>query len=72
VKVVSALLFSLILVALRVAGVKHQAFQAIAHIWVSGLFCTWYFTRRRLWFWVAVAMSAIELACFIVQHFFPL
>jgi len=31
------ILISFVLAALRVAGYRHEAFQAVAHLWVGGL-----------------------------------
>jgi hypothetical protein len=53
---------------LRVAGHKSQRFQAIAHLFVGGLFTAAYFRWDAVLLAVAVALSLVELATFLVQR----
>jgi hypothetical protein len=54
-----------VLAALRIAGHKSQAFQAVAHLFVGALLGQSYYEgwRRSPSFWLAVVLSIIELAC---------
>jgi hypothetical protein len=70
-KPTAVILISVLLAALRIAGIKHEAFQAIAHLWVGGL-CGgfalgryWRVGGYRLFAWLVVILSIIEVACFL-------
>lgn len=56
--------------ALRVAGHTGEAFQAVAHCFVGGLLGAWLALRptraARLPLALAVALSALETACFLL------
>jgi hypothetical protein len=56
------------LAALRIAGHKSPAFQAVAHIFVGGLFGAWAHGGKpaRPYLWLAVLLSLVELACFLM------
>jgi hypothetical protein len=57
---------SVLLAVLRVAGIKHPAFQAVAHLWVGFLLGAWA-AGYRLWFLgLAVGLSVVEVVCFFV------
>ena len=60
----------LLLGVIRVAGEKGQVFQAIAHLTVGGLAVAWWFTGGRPWrglyFWLAVGLTVLEVACFVL------
>ena len=58
-----------VLAILRVIGVKHIAFQAVAHLFVGGLFVSWNYTRERKTLVTAVALSLVELTCFLVGQY---
>ncbi len=60
------LITSIILGALRIGGEKGEFFQAVAHIWVGGLFVLGTLRSRSV-LWIAIALSVLELACFLVQ-----
>jgi hypothetical protein len=73
-------LVSVVLASLRVGGLTSEAFQAVAHLWVGGLFAagyvqysaTWGTDRRNdamLKIWLGVGLSVIELACFLFGRF---
>ena len=55
---------------LRIAGIKSPAFQAFSHLWVGALIGVWRagVVPSRECGWLAVVLSVIELACFLVQH----
>lgn len=57
---------SIVIALVRIAGVKHEAFQAIAHLWVGGLSGAWFVDRTKLYGWSVVALSVVEVACFLV------
>ena len=58
-------------------GVTHPTYQAIAHMWVGGLFASAWTEFRskgdpfsiKLKFYSGTALSILELICFIVFHF---
>jgi hypothetical protein len=49
----------------RPLGVTHPAYQATAHLFVGGLFGAWYVGRRPALLWAALALTALETACFL-------
>lgn len=71
---------SVAIASLRIAGLKHEAYQAAAHLWVGGLIGAWAFARwaghSANWFrvdaagelcgWCAVDLSIVELGCFVL------
>jgi hypothetical protein len=70
-------LVAFVLGAMRIAGIKHQSFQAIAHLFVGGLFAWWLCVRTNggglgqiifanELFWIAIILSLLELVCAIV------
>ncbi len=58
-------ILAVILAAMRVGGVTHEAFQAIAHIYVGYIFTAAWYTKSKLFWWLGSAVSLIELAVFI-------
>jgi hypothetical protein len=42
-QIVGNLIVASVLAYLRISGVKHEAFQAAAHFYVSGLFLSWWY-----------------------------
>jgi hypothetical protein len=58
---------STILAAMRVLGVKHEAFQAVAHLWVGGLFGSYFVNKDSFTLYTAVVISLIELGVFLVD-----
>lgn len=49
---------------LRILGVKHEAYQAAAHLFVGGLAGAWLIERERFYavaFWL---LCAVEIICF--------
>jgi len=56
------LLVSVAAAAMRVIGCRHQAFQAVAHLWVGGLIGAWLTGRRRRYLRMAVALTIVEIA----------
>ena len=49
----------------RILGYKSQAYQAIAHLYVGGLFAAWWTGGNRGLLWIAIGLSILELACFL-------
>lgn len=59
-------LASVALGAARLAGVRHIAFQAVAHLWVGGLVGAQVARGGdRFLLWVTVALSVLELGAFV-------
>jgi hypothetical protein len=71
------LLVGVVLAGLRICGFQDQIFQAVAHLFVGGLFAAGYVQRlqvldqrtqrsasRKLW--LAASLSLLELVCFLV------
>lgn len=66
IRTVSAnLLIASVLAALRAAGVKDEAFQALAHLYLGGLITAYGITRRPFYLWLTVALSVVEVVCFL-------
>jgi uncharacterized membrane protein YfcA len=67
--IVTSILFAL----LRIFGIKHEAFQAFAHLWVAGIFAIWLGIKYKKYFendiniylLVSIILAIIELLCFI-------
>jgi len=68
------------LTALRIAGHKSEAFQAMAHLFVGWLIAAWWFSpasydgsgkareydrKSGLYLWLAIVLSVVEVACFL-------
>jgi hypothetical protein len=51
------------LAVLRVSGHKSQAFQAVAHLYVGGLFTAAYLQSNAEWWVLGVIVSLVELGC---------
>jgi hypothetical protein len=60
-------LMSFALAGARIGGLKTEAFQAVAHLWVGALLAAWILNRNKDARKLAIALSVIELACFIVS-----
>lgn len=60
----------------RIMGHKSQSFQAAAHLFVGWLLSAWWYIpdsldgRRWFFFWVAVALTVVEVGCFVWFRFF--
>ncbi len=54
------------LAGIRILGDRSSAFQAVAHLFVGGLFGAWLEGGRsaRPLLWTALLLSVVELACF--------
>ena len=65
-KTVWPIAVSIALIALCAAGIKHEAFQAIAHLWVGGLLGAWLAAAGREFLWLAVGLSIAEVVCFFL------
>lgn len=62
---------AIVLAVIRIRGYKSQTFQAIAHLFVGGLFtASWLQVNTRENLILAIALSVIELGCFLWQHSF--
>ena len=65
-KTILPILISVLLAAIRTVGVKHEVFQAVAHLWVGGLLGAWMASQSRFYLRLALALSAIEVVCFLL------
>lgn len=60
------IIISMILVALRIVGIKSAIYQAIAHIFVGGLGGMWIVNRKPLYLGLVIGLSIIETLCAIL------
>jgi hypothetical protein len=63
---VAVLAVSYLLGALRLAGARHEAFQAVAHLWVGGLIGARIAAGEKECGRIAFALSVLELVAFIL------
>lgn len=68
-KPTAVILISVLFAAVRIAGHKSEAFQAIAHLWVGGLCGAFALGRYWLYGWLVIILSIIEVACFVAGLF---
>lgn len=69
-------LVSVALAIIRIFGVTSIAFQAVAHLWVGGLFAVavalrWHDvpnTNRLNYWWMACALTVVETIMFLVSR----
>lgn len=70
---------SIVLAVLRIAGIHTAAYQAAAHLFVGALIGAfviqwdrdgWGGYHQRLNLWLTVALSVVEVACFVWFRFF--
>lgn len=65
-------LAAIVLGAMRIIGMKSPSFQAVAHLYVGGLFGAAYAAKvhRGTWdhllLWTGVALSVLELLAFLL------
>ncbi len=74
---IALLIIAFILAAVRIAGHKSEAFQAVAHVFVSYLFTAAYYEYRATWTeggkaamqkaYIAIGLSIVEIIAFIVR-----
>ncbi len=64
---VARLLLTFGIAAFRIGGDKSPAFQAIAHLFVGALVGAWMVSGYTKYFWPAVLLSFVELACFLAD-----
>lgn len=65
---IANVLIGVALAILRIAGVKHEAFQAVAHLCVGGYYTVWITDRsKKQYLYLALILTAIELACFLIH-----
>jgi hypothetical protein len=58
----AAVAISVLLAFLRLAGIRHEAFQAVAHLWVGALLYAAVVDRVRAAMWLEGALIVVELA----------
>ena len=61
----AAIIYSLVLAVLRIAGHKSQAFQAVAHLWVGALVGLAISIHSWNLIGLVAVLSLVELAVFI-------
>jgi hypothetical protein len=63
------LLFSVVFGLMRASGAHGEIFQALAHVFVGGLFAAWLALGWRNWrspyLWLGTILSILEVACFL-------
>lgn len=59
---------SVLVAALRVGGERGEFFQGVAHVWVGGLFGHAWGGRSRYSLAWALALTAVEIACFVTAR----
>jgi hypothetical protein len=64
-KYVAITTISIILGLLRILGFKHEALQAIDHLWIGGLIVYSVMSKDRFSMWVIILLSVLEVVCFI-------
>ncbi len=61
---------SILLVLARFHGIKTEAFQAAAHLWVGGLIVAWFMgtdkQARKIYGWLVIGLSVAEVTAFIL------
>lgn len=62
------ILASVLMAGLRVAGVTDPAFQAMAHLYVGGLYVAWWDSRDPFYLGVALALTGLESVCFVTTN----
>jgi len=67
-EILLVILTSSILGLMRVLGFQHEAFQAVAHLWVGFLVGGWVFSTPKLLFRASViVLSILEVVCFLAK-----
>jgi hypothetical protein len=72
-------LVSIAMAALRIGGMTNEFFQAVAHLWVGGLFAAGYMEHKWTWatkkhgnakikFALGCVLSFVELMCFLTMR----
>jgi hypothetical protein len=60
------IIVSVVLGSFRVLGFKSEFYQATAHLWVGILIGLWCYGEKRLSPWLVIALSILEVACFLL------
>ena len=61
----AAVLFGLLLAILRVSGLRDEAFQAVAHVFVGGCLFAWLADGEPIGKWLTIGLSVVEIICAI-------
>lgn len=67
-KVFWIIIIALVLGSLRIYGVKHEAFQAVAHLYVGGLFGAWLVTKEKFYLWIFIILTVLETVCAVASR----
>jgi uncharacterized membrane protein YdcZ (DUF606 family) len=51
----------------RALGIKHVAYQALAHLWVGGMFGAAFATRKPPYLSCAIGLTVLEILCFLAS-----
>lgn len=62
-------LIAVVLGMLRIMGEKAAWYQAVSHLFVGGLFGSWWQSGNKIPLIVAISLSILELVCFLVFKF---
>ena len=60
------LIIAIVLGVLRIHGIKHEAFQAAAHLYVGGLLGAYFSGKNKEFLWIAIGLSVLEVVCFFL------
>lgn len=64
---IACLAVAVVLALLRMAGYASEFFQAIAHVFVGGLFAAWIADRRnRKYLYLGIGLTVVEVGCFLI------
>lgn len=51
---------------IRIFGIKSALFQAVAHLYVGGLFAVYFKTWERFYLYLALGLTLLEVVCFLL------
>lgn len=68
-EIVILIVVASIIAILRTIGVVSPFYQAIAHLFVGGLFGAWVVNRNRVLIQIVIALTIIEIICFLLFRF---
>jgi len=55
--------------AMRLAGCKDNIFKALAHVYVGGVFGAYLAGHERIYLWIGVGLSVLEVIAFAASRF---
>lgn len=60
------ILISLVFAAMRIYGIKHEAFQAAVHLYVGWLIRAWWWEGEKYASWLVLILSVLEVICAVL------